>query len=170
MSNGHTSLAPATRQTSSNGQGNLGGALRYSFRLTSIYPRLVLAPGVMGELHYGVRPTYIPNSPGWFRGVMNRRGALVPIFDVTLWLSLGRDPSKDRRGVLLFDSAPKMAGIWILGEPKLVTLIENPDADRSEFPAQMQAYLTQGFESDDGPCFEFDHAAWFKLAGGRANA
>ncbi len=152
----------------SNGQINLGGALRYSFQLTSIYPRLVLAPGVIGELHYGVRPTYIPNSPGWFRGIMNRRGALVPIFDVTLWLNLGRDPSTDRRGVLLFDSAPKMAGIWILGDPKLVTLVENPEADRSEFPEQMQPFLTQGFESDDGPCFEFDHAAWFRLAGGRA--
>ena len=159
MSSGHSS---------SDGHSTLGGELRYSFRLTSIFPRLVLAPSVMGELHYGVRPTYIPNSPGWFRGVMNRRGALVPIFDVTLWLGLGRDPSADRRGVLLFDSAPKMAGIWILGEPKLVTLMENPEADRSEFPEPLQAFLTQGFESDDGPCFEFDHAAWFRLAGGRA--
>ncbi len=149
------------------GQNNLGGELRYSFQLTSTYPRLVLAPGVIGELHYGVRPTYIPNSPGWFRGVMNRRGGLVPIFDLTLWLNLGRDPSKERRGVLLFDSVPRMAGIWILGEPKLVTLIENPEADRSEFPEPMQAFLTHGFESDDGPCFEFDHAAWFRLAGGR---
>ena len=156
-----------TGQNNSNGQSNLGGALRYSFRLTSIYPRLVLAPSVMGELHYGIRPTYIPNAPGWFRGVMNRRGALVPIFDVTLWLNLGRDPSTERRGVLLFDSAPKMAGIWILGEPKLVTLVENSDADRSEFPEQLQPFLTQGFESDDGQCFEFDHAAWFRVAGGR---
>ena len=151
-------------------EASLGGALRYSFRLTSNYPRLVLAPGVMGELHYGVRPTYIANSPGWFRGVMNRRGALVPIFDVTLWLGLGRDPSTERRGLLLFDSAPKMAGIWILGEPKMVTLVENEDADRSAFPEQLQAFLTQGFESDDGSCFEFDHAAWFRLAGGRTNA
>ncbi len=147
---------------------NLGGQLRYSFRLTSTYPRLVLAPGVMGELHFGVRPTYIPNSPGWFRGVMNRRGALVPIFDVTLWLGLGRDESKDRRGILLFDGAPKMAGIWILGEPKLVTLVEDSNADRSDFPETLMPYLRQGFESDDGPCFEFDHAAWFRLAGGRA--
>lgn len=156
-----------TGQSDSSGQSNLGGELRYSFRLTSTYPRLVLAPGVIGELHYGIRPTYIPNSPGWFRGVMNRRGAIVPIFDVTLWLNLDRDPSTDRRGVLLFDSAPKMAGVWILGEPKLVTLVENSDADRGGFPEQMQAFITHGFESDDGPCFEFDHAAWFRLAGGR---
>ena len=151
-------------------EASLGGTLRYSFRLTSTYPRLVLAPGVVGELHFGVRPSYIPNSPGWFRGVMNRRGALVPIFDVTLWLGLGRDPSTERRGVLLFDSAPKMAGIWILGEPKMLTLIEDNDADRSDFPEPIQAFLTQGFETDDGPCFEFDHAAWFRLAGGRANS
>jgi hypothetical protein len=104
-------------------EARLGGALRYSFQLTSIYPRLVLAPGVMGELHYGVHPTYIPNSPGWFRGVMNRRGALVPIFDVTVWLGLGRDPSTDRRGVLLFDSAPKMAWICFFCDRKLVLFV-----------------------------------------------
>jgi chemotaxis signal transduction protein len=142
--------------------------LRYSFKLNSSYPRLVLAPGVPGELHYGVRPAYVPNSPGWFRGVMNRRGALIPIFDVTLWLGLGRDPSTERRGVLLFDAAPKMAGIWILGEPKLVTLVENSDADRSDFPDTLLPYLKQGFESDEGECFEFDHQSWFRLAGGRA--
>ena len=150
-------------------EASLGGALRYSFRLTSTYPRLVLAPRVMGELHYGVRPTYIPNSPGWFRGVMNRRGALVPIFDVTLWLGLGRDSSTERRGLLLFDSAPKMAGIWILGEPKMVTLLEDEDADRSDFPEALLPFLTHGFESDDGACFEFDHIAWFRLAGGRTH-
>jgi hypothetical protein len=149
--------------------GVLGGELRYSFRLTSHYPRLVIGSGVMGELHYGIRPTYIPNSPGWFRGVMNRRGALVPIFDVTLWLGLGRDSSTERRGILLFDGAPKSAGIWILGEPKLVTLVEDENADMSVFPDPLRPFLSRGYDSDDGPCFEFNHASWFRLAGGRAN-
>jgi hypothetical protein len=150
------------------GATRLGGELRNSFRLTSTFPRLVLAPGVLGELHYGVRPAYIPNSPGWFRGIMNRRGALVPIFDVTQWLGLGRDPSTERRGVLLLDAGIKTAGIWVLGEPKVLTLIENSDADRSSFPDTLLPYLTKGFESDEGPCFEFDHASWFRLAGGRS--
>ena len=128
--------------------GSLGGELRYSFRLTSHYPRLVIGSRVMGELHFGVRPTYIPNSPGWFRGVMNRRGALVPVFDITIWLGLERDSSTERRGILLFDGAPKSAGIWILGEPKLVTLLAEP-LDKSVFPERFQPYLGQSFESDD---------------------
>jgi CheW-like domain len=147
---------------------SLGGTLRYSFRITSTFPRLVLGQNVIGELHYDVRPTYVPNSPGWFRGVMNRRGALVPVFDVTQWLSLGRDPSTERRGLLLLDSAPKSAGLWVLGEPKLLTVIASDEADRQAFPAPLLPYLTQGFESDDGPCFEFDHVSWFRLAGGRS--
>ena len=146
--------------------GNLGGELRYSFALTSNYPRLVIGNRVMGELHYGARPTYIPNSPGWFRGVMNRRGALVPVFDITIWLALERDSSTERRGILLFDGAPKSAGIWILGEPKLVTLVPEP-LDKSAFPERFQPFLSQSFESDDGPCFEFDHQQWFRAAGGR---
>ena len=146
----------------------LGGALRVCFKLTSSFPKLVVAPNVIGEIHYGLKPTYIPNSPGWFRGVVNRRGALVPIFDLTLWLGLGRDSSTERRGVLLFDSAPKAAGIWILGEPNLATIVENNEADRSTFPDTLLPYLTQGYESDDGSCFEFDHVSWFRLAGGRS--
>jgi hypothetical protein len=145
----------------------LGGSLRYSFKITSTHPRLVLAEGLIGELHYDVRPTYVPNSPGWFRGVMNRRGALVPVFDITQWLGLGRDASTERRGLLLMDIAPKSAGLWVLGEPKLLTIVDNPDADRSVFPAALVPYLSRGYESDDGPCFEFDHASWFRLAGGR---
>jgi hypothetical protein len=146
----------------------LGGTLRYSFKITSTFPRLTLGEGVMGELHYDVRPTYIPNSPGWFRGVMNRRGALVPVFDVTQWLGLGRDPSTERRGLLLLDGVPKTAGLWVLGEPKLLTIVANTEADRSLFPAPFQPYILQGYESDEGPCFEFDHVNWFRLAGGRS--
>lgn len=147
---------------------SLGGELRYSFRVVSNFPRLVLGRGVVGELHYGVKPTYIPNSPGWFRGVMNRRGALVPVFDLTQWLGLGRDPSTERRGLLLLDSTPHLAGIWVLGEPKLITLIADEAADRALFPDALAPFLTQGFLSDEGPCFEFDHRSWFRLAGGRA--
>lgn len=99
---------------------------------------------------------------------MNRRGALVPVFDITIWLGLERDSSTERRGILLFDGAPKSAGIWILGEPKLVTLVAEP-MDKSVFPERFQPYLGQSFESDDGPCFEFDHQQWFRTAGGREN-
>ena len=145
----------------------LGGELRYSFRVVSNFPRLVLGRGVIGELHYDVKPTYIPNSPGWFRGIMNRRGALVPVFDLTQWLGLGRDPSTERRGLLLLDSSPHLAGLWVLGEPKLITLIADDDADRSLFPDALAPFLIQGFLSDEGTCFEFDHRNWFRTAGGR---
>jgi chemotaxis signal transduction protein len=147
----------------------LGGELRYSFRITSTHPSLVLRSGVVAELHYGVRPAYVPNSPGWFRGIMNRRGALVPVFDVTQWLGLGRDPSKDRRGLLLMDLPPKTAGLWILGEPRLMTLVRAEEADLSVFPDSFHPFISGVFESDDGLCFEFDHAAWFRVAGGRSN-
>jgi chemotaxis signal transduction protein len=147
----------------------LGGELRYAFRITSSYPSLVLKPGVVSELHYGVRPTYIPNSPGWFRGVMNRRGALVPVFDVTQWLALGRDPSTERRGLMLMDLPPKTAGLWILGEPRLMALVPAEQANLSAFPDALHPFLTQAFESDEGQCFEFDHAQWFRTAGGRSS-
>jgi len=147
----------------------LGGELRYSFRMTSTHPSLVLKNSVVAELHYGVRPTYVPNSPGWFRGIMNRRGALVPVFDITQWLGLGRDPSQDRRGLLLVDLPPKTAGLWILGEPKLTTLIRVEEADLSVFPESFHPYISGVYDSDDGFCFEFDHAMWFRVAGGRSN-
>jgi chemotaxis signal transduction protein len=164
-----SATAQTTAEPSADFNQHLGGALRTCFRLTSDLPRLVLAPETLGEIHYGLRPTYIPNSPGWFRGIVNRRGALVPIFDLTLWLGLGRDASTDKRGILMLDRAPKTAGIWILGEPKLVTVIEDQQADRQAFPDALQPYLLNGFESDEGSCFEFDHVSWFRLAGGRAN-
>jgi len=147
----------------------LGGELRYSFRITSMQPSLVLKKSIVSELHYGVRPVYVPNSPGWFRGIMNRRGALVPVFDITQWLGLGRDPSKERRGLLLIDMPPKTAGLWILGEPKLTTLMQAEAADLSLFPDSFHPFISGVYESDDGFCFEFDHAAWFRVAGGRSN-
>ncbi len=157
-----------TEQTATEGTFASATELRFSFRLTSTFPRLLLGPNVSGELHYGVRPTYIPNSPGWFRGVMNRRGALVPVFDVTQWIGLGRDPSSERRGILLLDSIPKTAGIWILGEPKLLTIEAQKLDAHGSFPDSLIPYLGRGYASEDGPCFEFDHQGWFRLAGGRS--
>jgi chemotaxis signal transduction protein len=148
---------------------SLGGQLRYRFRITSDYPPLVLKPGSSAELLYGARPVYIPNSPGWFRGVLNRRGSIVPVFDITLWLGLGRDASTERRALLLIDNPPKTAGLWTLGEPRLTTLVPVESADLSVFPDALHPFITAAFESDDGACFEFDHAEWFRMAGGRAN-
>lgn len=149
--------------------GSLAAQLRYRFVLTSTYPPLVLKPGTIADLQVGVRPTFIPNSPPWFRGIINRRGALVPVFDLTQWLALGRDPSSVRRGLLIFDTPPKSAGIWILGDPILTSVVQNPNADISVFPDPLRPFISDGFDSDVGPCFEFDHNAWFRVAGGRAN-
>jgi chemotaxis signal transduction protein len=164
MSDVTTAAAPTAASSP-----RLGGELRYRFSITSSYPSLVLKPGTVAELHYGVRPVYIPNSPGWFRGVMNRRSAMVPVFDITQWLGLGRDSSTARRGLLLMDLPPKTAGLWILGEPVLSTLVATSEADISVFPDALHPYISGAFASDEGDCFEFDHVAWFRMAGGRAN-
>mgnify|MGYP003952499105 CR=1 FL=1 len=49
---------------------------------------LLLPPGDVAELVRGARVSAVPNTPSWFVGLINRRGNLVPVFDLLHYFDL----------------------------------------------------------------------------------
>src|SRR5262249_57054033 len=66
----------------------------------------------------------IPNVPEWFLGLMNRRGNLLPVFDLHQLLETG-ETRHDNRTVLILDQGSDAEGIPIDSLPQPVS--SNPE-------------------------------------------
>lgn len=97
--------------------------VHYGYRIGTLS---FLIPGGTGsEVVPLMNPAAIPNSPRWLRGVINLRGALVPVFDLASVLGLDIDqPGDSAHGpgakpvFLVLDKGDHAAGILIDGFPR----------------------------------------------------
>jgi len=104
----------------------------------------------------------IPNSMPWLHGVMNLRGALVPIFDLRLALGLTGPERNTQSAILVFDKGPLAAGVLTEGYPlPLANLM--PMKQIPELPAALSGgVVAAGFTVADEVWLELDHARLFQ--------
>lgn len=57
--------------------------------------------------------TPLPNAPGYVRGVINLRGAVVPIIDMSERLMMGRSEPGERHVIVVVDVGGKLAGLLV---------------------------------------------------------
>lgn len=88
----------------------------------------------------------IPTRHRIFRGLINRRGSLVPVFD--MGVLLGAEPSLSSRArVLVLGAGDDAVGIILDNTPHRTSI-----SDQQEVPAPVQ--LAQVFGSHIGQCFD----------------
>lgn len=101
-------------------------------------------------------PFYIPNNNPLFRGLINRRGSLVPVFDIRM---LFDEEVRDRGGsrVLVLGSGDDAAGIILDATPYRVSVSEE---QRSSPPIR----LVQTFGEFLGESYERDGEHFTRVA------
>ena len=85
---------------------SIGGAARIRLRLHPDWSPVLLPPGVLPQVAMDVGVTPIPGCSVWFRGVLGRRGAVVPVFDVAASVGLEAAPIRKAKIVVL-DPGPE---------------------------------------------------------------
>lgn len=144
------SLQPATASTAQR---------RYGFRVGDM--GFVAAPHVGCEAIAMPAVSPIPNSAPWLRGVMNLRGALVPVFDLARALGMPDQATDVQASLLIFDKGAQAAAIVTHGYPRLLVA---PVAMKQipELPAILSGGLiVAGFTAEGEVWLELDHARFF---------
>lgn len=134
---------------------------RYGFRIGTL--SLLVPLGIGSEVLAWSPPAALPNSPGWLLGVINLRGALVPVFDLAPMFdgdadhaTTAPDGPDARRMILVLDKGDRAAGLVIDGHPRpLRGMRATPQLPA--LPATLQAYVSAAWADDADVWLDFGH-------------
>lgn len=90
--------------------------------------------------HLPVNP--LPNVDLWFSGLLNLRGALVPVIDLHALFSQATTDNK--RQLLVIDRAEKAMAIWIDGLPQIHNLASQPLKQLPPLPPLLECCVISG--------------------------
>jgi len=137
-------------------------AVRYGFRIGDI--GFILAAQERAEVIEQVRPCAIPNTPAWFRGMINVRGNLVPVFDL-LKLFDGSGKSASCKLITIGQNL-KTVALLIDALPETVELTELLD-ETPALPAALQAHIRKMYSYKDSLWIDVDFDTFFTALGSR---
>lgn len=94
--------------------------------------------------------TRIANAPDFFKGVINLRGAIVPIFDLRIRFGLGKAEYHQYTVVIIIYALGRVIGIVVDGVSEVVTLSPEQIRPAPEFGAAVDTACITGLGSVDG--------------------
>jgi twitching motility protein PilI len=106
----------------------------------------------MPELHR------LPKVPGWFMGIANLHGMLVPVFDLGAWAGVAPGPQA-RKMLLVLAHGADAAGIVIDGLPQRLRWAPEQKADAATAPARLAPFIHGAALIEDVLWFDIDRAA-----------
>ncbi|MCX7098475.1 MAG: chemotaxis protein CheW [Methylococcales bacterium] len=109
----------------------------------------------------------LPNVEPWFSGLLNVRGAVVPVVDLGILFDVQVDFQKKRQ-LFAIDRGEKTMALWIDGYPQLLAEVGGtlqPLADLPELPPRLQPYVTAAYTLDGQLWLKVEFAALFKTLG-----
>ena len=131
---------------------------RYGFRIGAV--GLLIAPQAGSEAISMPAIAPIPNSVPWLRGMLNLRGALVPVFDLALVLGLPGQASRGQPTVLVFGKGAQAVGVMTDDHPKPLLGLSRV-AQLPELPTALKGHVAAAYTHDEDLWLEFDHEAFF---------
>lgn len=130
---------------------------RYGFLVGNV--RLLIGRGTPSEIPERADVYPLPGLPLWFRGLLNLRGNLVPVFDVARLLEDREEPAQDQH-VLILDQGDAAAGLLIEGYPRAVgglrALPQLPPVPRA-----LEGHAVEAYADGDRVWVELDHKSFF---------
>lgn len=108
----------------------------------------------------------VPNTARWLLGLVNRRGDVVPVFDLARLL-LGFGVGNERGGKLLvIGQGDAAAGIVVDGLPTLESFPADERIEQSSpIPPALDGYVTDCFVKDGTQWFELTYERFFLSLG-----
>ena len=158
-----TRFAPTERVTLDGDSEPDESEVRYAIRIADI--GLLIGARVPTEFVLPVPVSRVPNTPDWFAGLMNLRGAIVPLFDLASMLGADRDAAQTRDGgrllFLVLDRGERAAALKIYGFPQALRDLEPLEA-LPPVPAPLDTCVSQAMSGNGSAWFEFDHSRLFE--------
>lgn len=133
---------------------------RISLRLRLDWPLVLLPSGMLPQVALDAKVSAIPACAPWFRGVVGRRGAVVPVFDIPA--SLGEMPADlDQARIVVLD--PEGAAMAILcSEVPSVEAVTGPAPVNSkvQVPPGLHSFLDTPLAVGERVFPVFDPRRW----------
>lgn len=77
------------------------------------------------EIRGWTRTTSLPRSPAYVRGVINLRGAVLPVIDLAMRLGLPETDPEDRNVIIVVDVNSRMMGLRVDAVSDILTLSQD---------------------------------------------
>lgn len=133
---------------------------RYGFIVNGI--GFMISSEILSEVvkHYKVYP--IPNTQAWMKGLVNLRGNLIPVYDLSMLLGLSDAPIQ-QGSLLVLDKGRDSVGILIDGLPQPCDITDwSKTMQIPELPAGLSDFITDAYSADDVIWLGFKHKEFFK--------
>ncbi len=122
---------------------------------------LLLPPSLVCEVASELPICRLPQVPGWFWGMVNLRGNLLPVFDLRELFELGQSDLQKYQ-LLAVHIGADTVGIVIDNLPVRVSLMKsNLILDDSSLPRLLQAQAISCYEKDNSIWVEWDIEGFF---------
>jgi len=96
------------------------------------------------EIRGWEKPTVIANTPGFIKGVINLRGAIVPIVDLREKFGLGTPSYDSSTVVIILDVARRVIGIVVDAVSDVITLAGQQIRPAPQFDAALDTRFITG--------------------------
>ena len=133
---------------------------RFGFRIGDL--GLLVPTGMVSELIEESEVYSLPTTPDWFRGLMNLRGSLVPVFDLKILFEMRTGSIKSR--LLVLNERSKAVGVIIDSPPKTVALGQ-PLPQTPPLPQLLAQYSQGAYVKNQDIWIEFDFDGFFMAVG-----
>ena len=124
---------------------------RQGFRVGSLNLMIGYADG--SELAEMPKLYRLPNAPAWFCGMANLHGVLTPVFDLSIYIGVERDPAV-KQMLLVLSHGANAAGVVIDGMPQRLRWSAADQVDTATAPARLAPHLRAACVVGDGLYFD----------------
>jgi twitching motility protein PilI len=132
--------------------------VRYGFKIGSL--GLLIQLGSTSEVLQKPAIWSLPGSPPWFLGLLNVRGNLVPVYELSQVLNTEAKPVDQKKLVLVFDQGDKAVGVVIDDFPKPLNALSSlPNLPL--LPSVLNGHVRKGYIKEESIWLEFDHNSFF---------
>ena len=94
--------------------------------------------------------TPLPRSPGYVRGVINLRGAVLPIVDLSARLGLGPAEPTQRHVIIVAQIGPQLVGLLVDAVSDILTVTDDLVQPTPDVASDMARTFVQGLLAMDG--------------------
>jgi twitching motility protein PilI len=133
---------------------------RYGFLVDGI--GFMISSEILCEVvkNYMVYP--IPNTQPWMQGLVNLRGNLIPVYDLSLLLGFSDQPMESGN-LLVIDTGQESVGVIINSLPQPCDISDWPEITQiPELPTGLPEFVTDAYTADNVIWIGFRHKEFFK--------
>ena len=129
---------------------------RYGIQIAGV--SILLPEGVSAELLHDMSIARMLLAPSYLRGVINLRGALLPVFDLAHLL--GAAMPINTQYVLMLASTDQTLGLLVSGHPQAIHGLQRLESQPA--PATLAPYVLSAWQEHDKTWLEIDLFSLFR--------